>query len=164
MNPIRKYHRLLKYETEATRRALASIDSVPTDGRASGEYARARAVMAHIQIARRVWLSRLGGAAPITVTDWFPLWEVERTRAEAEAGDALWAAYLSCLDEAALDRVIEYRTSEGKVFTSPVDDIITQVFNHSTYHRGQVARLVTEAGGERATTDYIFLAREGLLD
>lgn len=164
MSRIRKYQRLLKYETLATARALASIDAVPADGRAGGEYARARAVMAHIQIARRIWLSRLGGADAITVTDWFPLHEAESTRAEAAQVDALWTAYLSTAQETDLDRVIAYRTSEGREFTSLADDIITHVFNHSTYHRGQVARLVTESGGERASTDYIFIAREGLLD
>ncbi|MCC6675876.1 MAG: DinB family protein [Phycisphaerales bacterium] len=164
MNRTHKFKRLFKYEIEATRRALASLDSVPDDGRTSGEFARARAVLAHMQIARRVWLSRLGGAEPITVTDWFPLWEADRVRADAAQVDALWSAYLARLEDRDLDRVIEYKSSDGTPFVSTADDILTHAFNHSTYHRGQVARLVTEAGGERASTDYIFLAREGLLD
>ena len=40
-----------------------------------------------------------------------------------------------------------------------LDDILIHVFNHSTYHRGQVARLVTDAGGQRALTDYIAFFR-----
>lgn len=164
MNPIQKFQRFFRYETEANRRALAAIGSVPDVARTSAEFSRACAVMAHIQIARRVWLSRLGGTELFTVADWFPLWDTARTGAEAARLDELWRAYLSRITEADLDRAIDYRSSEGTPYTSLADDIITQVFNHSSYHRGQVARLVTEAGGERAVTDYIFLAREGLLD
>ncbi len=57
-----------------------------------------------------------------------------------------------------------YKSMDGKPGASVTDDIITQVFNHSSYHRGQVAMLIAQAGGERPVTDYIFLARAGLLD
>lgn len=164
MNPIQKFQRFLRYETQATARSLAAIESIPPASRQTPEATRARAILAHLQLARRVWLSRLGGAEPITVTDWFPAWEIDRIRAEAAALDDLWARRLASLDEPALARTVEYKSMDGKPFASLTDDIITQVFNHSSYHRGQVAMLVAQAGGERPATDYIFLAREGLLD
>lgn len=36
-----------------------------------------------------------------------------------------------------------YSNIKGEKFTSTLDDILIHVFNHSTYHRGQVALLVT---------------------
>ena len=37
--------------------------------------------------------------------------------------------------------------------------MILHVHNHSTYHRGQLARLVAECGGTPAITDLISLTR-----
>jgi uncharacterized damage-inducible protein DinB len=41
-----------------------------------------------------------------------------------------------------------------------VEDILTQLFGHSSYHRGQVALLIRDLGGEPAVTDYVFWVRE----
>ncbi len=44
--------------------------------------------------------------------------------------------------------------------TKPVEDILTQLFGHSWYHRGQIAARVRELGGEPAATDFVFFTRE----
>src|SRR5215471_3810645 len=38
-----------------------------------------------------------------------------------------------------LDQAVEYATSSGKIFKNSVRDILFQIINHSTYHRGQIA-------------------------
>jgi uncharacterized damage-inducible protein DinB len=43
-----------------------------------------------------------------------------------------------------------------------VEDILAQLFGHSSYHRGQIAMLVRAAGGEPAVTDLIYWCREGV--
>jgi uncharacterized damage-inducible protein DinB len=71
-----------------------------------------------------------------------------------------WDDYLAGLGDAELDRVFEYRALEGDRFRNRVEDIVTQLFGHSWYHRGQIASLVRELGGEPAATDYVFWVRE----
>jgi uncharacterized damage-inducible protein DinB len=34
--------------------------------------------------------------------------------------------------------------------------VLTQLFGHAWYHRGQIAQLVAELGGKAVDTDYIF--------
>ena len=34
-------------------------------------------------------------------------------------------------------------------------DVLAHLFMHASYHRGQIARLVAECGGEVEATDYI---------
>lgn len=162
MRSIERYRRLLQAESEANRRVLESLLSVPEGRRGSEGYKRALACMAHNQLARRVWLMRLTGVAYDPIPDWFPAWPVEQIRREADAADHAWREYLATLPEPALDRELEYTSSEGVRYASTVDDILTHVFNHSTYHRGQVARLVTEHGGQRASTDFVALTRRRL--
>jgi uncharacterized damage-inducible protein DinB len=35
-------------------------------------------------------------------------------------------------------------------------DLLTQLFGHAWYHRGQIAMLVKDLGGETVDTDFIF--------
>ena len=38
--------------------------------------------------------------------------------------------------------------------------ILTQLYGHSLYHRGQIAMLVKQAGGQPAMTDFVYWCRE----
>ena len=59
-------------------------------------------------------------------------------------------------------RDFEYVSLDGPRFRSRVDDILTQLFGHSWYHRGQIALLVRSIGAEPAVTDFVFWTREPL--
>lgn len=162
-NPgIARFTKQLAAETLANDLTLKSLASVPEHGRHSGAFQRASQLLPHNQIARRVWLCRLKGEKPEMPKDWFPSWTPEETRGVCAELDAAWATYLSTITDADLARETQYTSSEGKRYTSLVEDILIHVFNHSTYHRGQIARLVTECGGERAGTDYIAFRRTAL--
>ncbi|MFL5508025.1 MAG: DinB family protein, partial [Gemmatimonadaceae bacterium] len=52
-----------------------------------------------------------------------------------------------------------YKNSAGEQFTSSVENILTHVFMHGSYHRGQVASLVRAGGDTPSPTDYIFFTR-----
>jgi len=60
------------------------------------------------------------------------------------------------LDKFELSQIIQYSTSTGQAFNNSVRDILFQVINHSTYHRGQIATEFRESGIEPLLTDYIF--------
>lgn len=154
---VSRFVRLLAYEVEAGRRALASLDSVPASGRQHACFERAIGVLSHVQLARFVWLARLEGRPYENPKDWFPVWTIEQTRLAAEEQDREWAEFLHSLSDHDLGTTVGYTSSEGEAKVRVMDDILTHVFNHSTYHRGQVARLVQECGGTRAVTDFITL-------
>jgi uncharacterized damage-inducible protein DinB len=161
MNPcVVRYQRMLAYEGEANRRALDSLESVPEAARRSEAFDRAMLLMPHTQLARYVWLARLEGRPYEMPKDWFPIWTIEQTRlAEAEQ-DREWAEYFASLADCDLTQTISYTSSEGEQRVRVIDDVLIHVFNHSTYHRGQLARLVHECGGKRAVTDYIAVVAE----
>lgn len=157
-NPgVNRYRRLLAYEQEANGRALESLASIPQSGRGHAGYPRAMQILPHNQLARAIWLARLQGRPYECPKDWFPGWTLEQTRLAAEEQHREWVRYLDGLNDADLSKTISYTSSEGEHLVRMVDDILTHVFNHSTYHRGQLARLVTECGGQRARTDFIAL-------
>ncbi len=158
---LEHFTRLLRYETWANGRAIDSLRSA--EGAAGGPdrrapFDRARGIFAHMQGARRIWLVRLGGATMPEYSGMFPDWPIDRCAAEAAENDALWGAHLSRLAETDLARAIAFKNMKGEAHTRILADILTHVFNHSTYHRGQIAMLVRQAGGAPAETDFTLFA------
>lgn len=159
MTRLERFGGLLAYETWATNLAMGSIESVPPERRSHPQFARALRIASHIQVARHVWLERLHGRPAGAGIDFFPAWDAPRVRREGVELDGRWSGFLGRQREQDLDSEIHYTSSEGARYAGRVEDILTHVINHATYHRGQIASLVTECGGLRATTDFIGYTR-----
>jgi uncharacterized damage-inducible protein DinB len=146
-------HALFAYDDWANRETLAALRAV-----APAPPAAVR-VMGHIVGAGELWLARLHGAPAPT-----PVWP-ELDLAACEAGlDRLregWRRLLDGLDEQELERSIEYVNSRGEPWTSRVRDVLAQVVFHASYHRGQIAAALREAGRAPPLTDLIHAVRTG---
>ena len=162
MNRPERFKELFAYDTWATAQTMGSIASVPAERRTSPQFLRALQIAAHVQVARHVWLERLHGRPAGPGIDFFPSWALERISDQAAELDARFFAYLDRTSDQDLDSEIHYTSSEGMRYSSTVEDVVTHIVNHATYHRGQIARLVTESGGLRASTDFIALTRRQL--
>jgi uncharacterized damage-inducible protein DinB len=156
---VDQYRRWFDYEKDSHRKVLESLETVPEEGRASEQYQKALNLMGHLLAARRTWLHRLEPSheRPAAI---FPT-GVKRDGllADFEAMERDWADYLGWLTDPDLDRVFTYRTTEGVEYRSILADVLTQLYGHSHYHRGQIASLVRAAGGQPAITDFIFWTR-----
>ena len=60
------------------------------------------------------------------------------------------------LDKFELSQIIPYSNSKEEIFNNSVRDILFQVINHSTYHRGQIATEFRQNGLEPLLTDYTY--------
>jgi uncharacterized damage-inducible protein DinB len=158
-----RYRRWFAYEKDAHAKTLESLRTVPEERRSHPSYLKAVSLVGHLVAARQLWLYRLGvrPTAPSTAAEFFPeglTLDDLGSRLRDIQGE--WDDYLEGLDESELSRVFEYRSLEGDRYRNRVEDIATQLFGHSLYHRGQVASLVRELGGKPAATDYVFWVRE----
>ena len=116
--------------------------------------------MAHMAAARRLWLFRFG-VAKETPKEFFPQRvSLAELKADLENMHQLWTDYLSQVSDLELARKFEYRSLEGEWFRSSVEDVLTQLFGHSLYHRGQIAALLRSIGAQPAVTDFVFWSRE----
>jgi uncharacterized damage-inducible protein DinB len=157
---IERYRRWYEYERDCNAKVLASLRAVPESAHQTEGYAKARMLLAHMVAARQMWLVRMGvaGERPKEFfPEGVPISELELRVAAVERA---WSEYLERLDDAALDRVFEYRSLDGGGFTNRVEDILTQLFGHAWYHRGQIADWLRTIGATPATTDFVFWARE----
>jgi uncharacterized damage-inducible protein DinB len=152
---IKHFLRLNGYESWANALVLDSVETIPPQGREGPVYQRVMGLLPHNQLARQVWLWRLNDKPYENPKDWFPARSAAEMRPECARLDREWTGYLTSLTDADLAGKIRYTSSAGLRFESVIHDVLTHVFNHGTYHRGQIARMVHELGGKRAETDYI---------
>ena len=71
--------------------------------------------------------------------------------------------FLDGLTEDGLNQEVAYKNSKGLEFRTSIRDILSHVAFHSTYHRGQIATIIRDAGDEPVNTDFItFVQQKGL--
>lgn len=160
---IERYRRWFDYEKDSHSKTLDSLNDVAPELRESEGFRKAVYLMGHIIAARRMWLFRFG-----VLREKIELFPGETSfddlAAQLSEMEKLWSEYLSQLDDTELARVFEYQSYEGSRFRNTVEDILTQLFGHSWYHRGQIAQLLRSTGAEPAVTDFVFWARESVAD
>ena len=161
MQMIDNYRRWFTYERDVHRLALESLAPLEASQKASPSFQKAVDLLAHLIAARRMWLFRFGVTAE--KVELFPRdVKFELLPVLLEQMESDWTQYLDSLTDSDLERVFEYTSYEGKQFRNSIGDILTQLFGHSWYHRGQIAALVRSMGGEPAVTDFVFWAREAV--
>lgn len=151
------------YERDCNAKVLQMLESVPHERRNDPAFARAVGKAAHLIAARQGWLHRLGHYAdkPAASFPDTPLHELAPLMAKIEHA---WTTYLAGLTEDQPFQDFTWVGYDGKRRQWPLVKLLTQVFGHAWYHRGQIAMLVKDLGGTAVDTDFIFWDRPTLLD
>ncbi len=157
---INQYRNWFEYEKDAHVKTIASLLAVPEEKRKTKEFRKAVDLFAHIVSARALWLYRLGFLKDLPENLFPENIKIENIQPMADEMYSAWEDYLSKLDEKKLNRVFEYKSTEDLWYTNRVEEILTQLFGHSWYHRGQIAQLVRMIGETPAETDYVYWKRK----
>ncbi len=148
------YRQLSNYDEWANLEVIAAL-------RAAGRpLERSLKLTAHIVAAEYVWLTRIRRTSSP-----YPVWPdltLEECAKEVPALAKSWKELLTSAD--VLDRSVHYKNSKGEEYDSLVRDILTHVFMHSAYHRGQIAADMRQNGVTPAYTDFIQGVRKGLVE
>lgn len=156
---IDRYRRWFEYEQDSHTKTLDSLNAVPADLRKSQEFRKAVYLLGHIIAARRMWLFRFGVIKENA--ELFPeATSLSDLSVQLSEMETLWSNHLKEIDDTELARVFEYQSYGGPRFRNTVEEILTQLFGHSWYHRGQIAMLLRSIGAEPAVTDFVFWARK----
>lgn len=119
--------------------------------------AKALEIFAHVLGAEHVWLSRIEGR-PAIMAVW-PSLTLDQCDTIASQNAESFKKLVKSPTHSSLARKIDYRNSAGESFTSTLEDILTHVALHGSYHRGQVAASLRAAGETPSATDYIAFTR-----
>ena len=116
----------------------------------------------HITDAQDIWLSRLRGES-------LTIWPSSNLASEhpSAIGHMLiesshrFFAFMDAQLPTYPTKIIQYENMKGITFYNTVEEIVTHVMNHSTFHRGQLITLLRELGIDKfSSTDMITFFRE----
>jgi uncharacterized damage-inducible protein DinB len=71
-----------------------------------------------------------------------------------------WMEWVQQASQVQLEHVFAYRNSKKEQFKQPMWQMLLHMFNHGTYHRGQMVTILRQLGEEKLPpTDYIHFTR-----
>jgi uncharacterized damage-inducible protein DinB len=103
--------------------------------------------LGHIAGAQVVWLHRWReGQNPPPVTGIQDLQTMDEVRALYDRSHADLRSFVSELTDERLERPLRFRDSAGNESERPLWVLMIHVANHGTYHRGEIAGVLTDLG------------------
>ena len=114
----------------------------------------------HCWGAEDIWLQRL-------LQTENPIWVPEIFKGSFKDACYKWQevshailVYINKCDEAALQSIATYKDRKQAEWSTPVNEVLLHVFNHTTYHRGQLVTMLRQTGESKIPgTDFIAFVR-----
>jgi uncharacterized damage-inducible protein DinB len=147
----------LRYSTWASQKLLeaaARLDPDDLNRNTGVSHASILGTLAHIQFADWIWYTRL--VEPMEK----PAGTLEALQKSWREIHSRWEAWADQLTDASLERVAEYKMTDGSANRTPVWQCVLHVVNHATLHRGQVMAMIRQLGQEPPHTDLIYYYRD----
>lgn len=124
----------------------ANLDEVPD---------KSRALFSHILNAHHIWNARINKEPSKfevfqvhDITDWNEI-HYDNQRASFD---------IVCNTDDFETR-LDYESSDGKLFSNTIQDMLFHIINHGTHHRGQIAMNLRQNDIEPLVSDYIYYKR-----
>lgn len=126
----------------------------------ASSFSSVQATIVHLLDAESIWWQRLQlqeiVIAPSTTKTFTTPEAVQTLLAQSES----WVKWVTAAKEVQLDHVFAYQNSKKEQFKQPVWQMLLHLFNHGTYHRGQLVTLYNQLGVTKIpATDFIHWSR-----
>jgi uncharacterized damage-inducible protein DinB len=140
---------LAEYNVWANHRVAKWCDSISNDQWLQpivSSFDGIGATALHILSAEHVWLDRLHKVPA-------PVWLQQSFKGSKEETLKLWLdtskgilRFLEEFDEREMQDAVAFKRLNGDAYEMPHYQVFAHIFNHSTYHRGQIVTLMRQAG------------------
>ena len=158
MASIEKYRLWYEQEKDSNAKMLEMIASVPEEARGDERFGRAVVLAAHLAACRENWLDRMVDGGTNQVSWWPEGASFEELPDRFARIEARWTDYLAGLKEEELDVDFDFPAGSAGSYRWNIEGQIVQLVGHAFYHRGQIALLVDQLGGQTVDTDYLYWA------
>ena len=158
---IREYAAFNVWATERICSVASALNDEQLEKEIISSFPSIRKTLLHLWDAQLVWINRLEGVSLKA----FPSETFSGANAEVIEGLMNTSKRLKELtdgyDKEKLRSIKKYATFQGGIVTSSVYQVLAHVFNHSTYHRGQLVTMFRQIGVTGIPKlDLIFYYRE----
>lgn len=154
---------LAAYHLWATNLLLGAVKELPEElhqKEVASSFNSLYKTVLHMWNAESVWWQRMKLLERIiqpmqTFTGTLPA-AIEELKVQSKQ----WEEWIANAQEHHLDHVFEYSSFSGERFKQPIYQMLLHLFNHGTYHRGQIVTMLRQLGIEKIPqTDFIVWSR-----
>jgi uncharacterized damage-inducible protein DinB len=113
----------------------------------------------HMMEVENVWWQRLQLVEQPTSSGWFT-GNFNELSKKLLALSQQWQNWMGNTNDANIDHVFAYYNFQKEYFKQPVYEMLLHLFNHQTFHRGQIITMFRQLGLEKIPqTDFIVFTR-----
>ncbi len=113
----------------------------------------------HMMEVENVWWERIKLVEQTTLPGWFNGNYQDLSKKLLQLSQQ-WLDWVNSTNEANISHVFAYQNTKKEQFKQPVYEVLLHLFNHQTYHRGQLVTMLRQLGVDKITpTDLIVFTR-----
>ncbi len=140
---------------------IKDLKKADLDKEQVSSFSSIRKTVYHIWDAQHIWMMRLYGETPLGGVSKNWKGSDEDGIEFLHKSSIPLAQFVHDLSERDIKVSITYTNLEGKEFTNALSDVLMHIFNHSTFHRGQLVTMLRNVGvKDIPSTDYITYCRK----
>lgn len=141
--------------------AISSLSQQQQQQTVSSSFPSLHSTLLHMWDAESIWWQRLKLQEHIIRPSDTPNLSFTDVATGLAYLDKQWFEWISTSTEAALTHVFAYRNTKKEEFKQPVFQMLLHMFNHSTYHRGQLVNILHQLEVHNIPpTDFILWSRK----
>jgi uncharacterized damage-inducible protein DinB len=152
------------YNTWATQKILDVINALPEEKQKAelpSSFSSLYKTVLHMWDAESIWWQRFKLHERMIVPSENFNGSMQDISNGLLAQSALWKDWVDNATDMALEHVFQYYNNKKELFKQPTWQMILHVFNHGTYHRGQLINMLRQLGVEKLPqTDFIVWSRK----
>lgn len=150
------------YSVWANKKLLEVIAGLPQEQQqraVASSFAGLQKTLLHMWNAESTWWQRMkpveGYVLPVLLNP-----SIEKIINGLQQQNEDWYNWVASADETELAEEFAYQNSKKEEFKQPMFQVLLHLFNHSTYHRGQLVTILRQLGIESIpATDFIVWSR-----
>jgi uncharacterized damage-inducible protein DinB len=145
LDAFRIFARYNRVANERLYEQVGKLDVAEYRRERRGSFGSIHALLNHILVGDRIWMSRFAGGGkttpPLNTILFETFAEINAARTEE---DASIVAFFEKVDDGFLTRQLAYTNSFGKDCVVEAGPAVLHFFNHQTHHRGQVHVMLSQ--------------------
>ena len=154
---------LAAYNIWANQRILEIILALPEEKQkqeVTSSFSSLYKTVLHMWSAESVWWQRMKLLERLYIPAESFSGDMKELSNQLISQNRQWNEWITNANEHQLQHVFQYYNFKKEQFKQPIYQMLLHVFNHGTYHRGQLVNMLRQLGVEKVpATDYIVWSR-----
>jgi uncharacterized damage-inducible protein DinB len=152
------------YNVWANKLLLERLSQLPGDivhKDMGSSFASIYKTLVHMMEVESVWWQRMKLQEHILIPEKDPAENLETLSKKLLSLSKQWSEWVQQTNDKNLEHVFSYYNTKKEFFKQPVYEVLLHLFNHQSYHRGQIVTMMRQNDVDKIpATDFIAFARK----